>query len=148
LSGFETAFGSFLLLFNIEWGQIRLGSWSKRLVSIGIGLLIATPILIVFGALLASADTTFSSMLSGIFKINAPDWFRHIPIVMFLSWLLAGLLRKTFLGKNPIPASVATAFPFRLGITEMGIVLGSVNLLFLTFVIVQFKYFFGGAARV
>jgi len=148
LSGLETAFGSFLLLFNIEWGQFKLGSWSKRLVSIGIGLLIAMPILIIFGALLASADATFSSMLKGIFNINSPDWFRHIPIIMFVSWLLAGLLRKAFLANNPIPATVQLPFEFKLGITEMGIVLGSLNLLFLTFVIVQFKYFFGGAARV
>jgi hypothetical protein len=37
---------------------------------------------------------------------------------------------------------------FSLGAVEVGIVLGLLNVLFAAFVIVQFRYFFGGAARV
>jgi hypothetical protein len=37
---------------------------------------------------------------------------------------------------------------FTLGAVEVGIVLGLLNVLFACFVIVQFRYFFGGAARV
>jgi hypothetical protein len=36
----------------------------------------------------------------------------------------------------------------KMGVVEIGVVLGLVNLLFLSFVVVQVKYFFGGAALV
>jgi hypothetical protein len=35
-----------------------------------------------------------------------------------------------------------------LGVTEMVIILGLLDILFLSFVVVQFRYFFGGAARI
>jgi hypothetical protein len=44
--------------------------------------------------------------------------------------------------------SSATSQGFALGAVEIGIVLGLLNVLFACFVIVQFRYFFGGAARV
>ena len=37
---------------------------------------------------------------------------------------------------------------FSLGIIELGVPLGLLNLLFLSFVLVQVRYFFGGAASV
>jgi Domain of unknown function (DUF4173) len=37
---------------------------------------------------------------------------------------------------------------FSLGIVEIGIVLGLLDLLFLTFVVIQVRYLFGGAGRV
>jgi hypothetical protein len=45
-------------------------------------------------------------------------------------------------------ATPAAARKFSLGAVEVGIVLGLLNVLFAAFVIVQFRYFFGGAARV
>lgn len=47
----------------------------------------------------------------------------------------------------PVPPA-PTEFKVSLGIVEIGVVLGLLNLLFLSFVIIQVRYFFGGAGLV
>ncbi|HZS47570.1 MAG TPA: DUF4173 domain-containing protein [Blastocatellia bacterium] len=149
ISGFETAFGFLILIFgDIEWKSVRGGGLTRRVFSVLLGLLIATPIIIVFGSLLASADSAFASILSGIFTFNS-DWVMvHLIAIAAGSWFVAGFLHRAFLGSVVKETKLDLPFEFSLGITEISIILGSLDLLFLSFVIVQFKYFFGGAARV
>ncbi len=52
---------------------------------------------------------------------------------------------KTLDGQSVPPPSPPVKKKLSLGIVEIGVVLGMLNLLFLTFVIVQVRYFFGGA---
>jgi hypothetical protein len=118
------------------------------------GLLIALPLVILLGGLLASADLIFSSKIEGLFKwIKIENFgefvFRFIYVVI-LAYALCGAFifivsqkseKKIKDNGSPLVS------PF-LGKIEALIVLGAVNLLFLAFLVVQFRYFFGGNANI
>lgn len=141
--------GSLALLFgDIRWRETPRGRWSKGAAAVGRGLLLALPLLLIFGTLFVAADAMFQGLVSDLFGWDPAELFSHAVLAGTLAWLTGGLLRQTLLGReleNPVGEcpSVLT-----LGITEMTIVLGTLNALFLAFVAVQFRYFFGGAALV
>ncbi len=118
------------------------------------GLLLALPILLVFASLLASADLVFSDKLNSFFEQfdlqRILEYTTRLILIPFYAYLLAGVFlhagehsrdEKLIGEEKPVMA------PF-LGFTETGVVLGSVALLFLSFVIIQFRYFFGGEANI
>jgi Domain of unknown function (DUF4173) len=166
--GFPALFG------DVSWREIPLAGWTRHLRSIGLGMVIALPLLILFGGLLMSADAAFEGMVSRFFLINPEGAFSHILLAFLLAWITGGFLRGLLLGREvkivdgravlapapeatnpPAQAAVVSnvaqplkAKPVRLGIIEIGVTLGLLNLLFLTFVVVQLRYFFGDAALV
>ncbi|HEX8921646.1 MAG TPA: DUF4173 domain-containing protein, partial [Pyrinomonadaceae bacterium] len=109
-----------------------------------------------------------------VFHFNFETIFTHVSLIIFFTWIVGGFLRGLVLGKEGflagsqplvslgLDASATSAGETQsagnaqanqtrtlsVGIVEMGVVLGLVNLLFLSFVLVQVKYFFGGAALV
>jgi hypothetical protein len=118
------------------------------------GLLIAIPILLVLGALLASADLIFRDRLSNIFDwIKIEDFgeviWRAIYILV-LAYFLAGAFihALTLSAERKTPGAEKPWIKPFLGTTEAFIVLGLVNLLFLSFIIIQFRYFFAGTANI
>lgn len=135
-----------LLLSDIPWRELRPSVAGRRAFVVLRGLVIAIPLLLIFGALLSSADEAFSALLGNIFNIDLPPLFGHIVLTIFLTFVTAGFLRATLWGPA-LPDIDRPAF-FRLGATETNIAIGLVDLLFAAFVAVQFRYFFGGAALV
>ncbi len=118
------------------------------------GLLIALPIVVIFASLLASADVVFNQQIQKIvdlFKLEKlPEYIFRAIYISVGAYLIAGTVLhaatqskdEKLLGEDkPVIA------PF-LGFTEASIVLGSVFALFLSFVIIQFQYFFGGHANI
>lgn len=64
LAGVFAAVGALQLIFDdIKWGQIKIGGQSKHVAAVGTGTLIAMPVLLVFGALLTSADAVFQKLI-------------------------------------------------------------------------------------
>jgi hypothetical protein len=130
------------------------GGLRRQIIPILRGLLIALPVIVVFAALLSSADLIFAKRLNDLVELfrleNLPEYiFRGIYIIV-LAYILAGVylhaIRKSddekLLGlENPLVK------PF-FGFTEAAIVLGSVVILFASFVMIQFQYFFGGQANI
>jgi hypothetical protein len=118
------------------------------------GILLTLPILVIFAALLAAADPVFSLRLeriSALFRIEKiPEYiFRTFYIVIF-AYLFAGIYLHaltTSQDKQLIGIEKPWLKPF-LGFTEAAIVLICVNMLFATFVVIQFRYFFGGQANI
>ncbi|HEX2998333.1 MAG TPA: DUF4173 domain-containing protein [Anaerolineales bacterium] len=115
------------------------------------GLVIALPVVAIFAALLSSADPIFASRFEDfidVFKIeNLPQYIFRLVLILVVAYVLAG----TFLHaaqKSDEKVEEKTLFSPFLGFTESTIVLGSVVLLFVAFVIVQFQYFFGGQANI
>ena len=115
------------------------------------GLLIALPIVLCFGSLLASADVIFNQKLAKVFEgFNLGEEILQVLIILVCVYLLAGTFLHTasrskdekLLGEDQ---PLIKQF---LGFTESSIVLGSVAILFLTFVVIQFKYFFGGQTNI
>lgn len=140
-----------LLLTDIAWRLIPQGAQGKALTSIVRGLLLATPLMLAFGALFANADARFEKMLGRMFSFNAEAIVEQTFIGFSIAWFAAGLLRRIYIGQveapQPAPPVVATepAKPSsKLGFLEVLIVLGSLNVLFMLFVGTQWPYFFGG----
>ena len=155
-SGFElaaeAAIGILLLVFgDIRWRELPRNGWSARAFAIGKGLAIAIPVLFVFGGLLMAADAMFESLVFKAFAFDSGALMLHLLVAGCVAWLtggyLHGLLSSSALIQRKKPSSSAktSASFFSLGIIETGIVLGLLNLLFLAFVLVQFRYLFFGA---
>ena len=118
------------------------------------GAALAVPILAVFAALLASADAEFSRELDAFLRVfrieNLPQIIFRGAYILIGAYLLVGVfLHASTQSRDESPAGGRKPLvpPF-LGFTEAAIVLGSVAVLFTAFVVVQFRYFFGGAANI
>jgi hypothetical protein len=111
--------------------------------------LVATPVLALFAALLASGDRVFARMLQSFLpEWNAASILGHVALT-FLGILLIAILWRSALGdhdqpreRQPLPGLPALSF------AEWATVLGGINVLFGAFVVVQLRYLFGGNHRV
>lgn len=222
-AGINSAFSPAVLLStDIKWDSIPKLGWSRHLIAAVRGLLIALPLILIFGALFAAADAVYEGMIQRIFNIPSETVFTHVLLTAVFFWLTAGYYRGVLLGVDMVEAPVAAvpvpdtasekragdtsnlsifeqvrteevvnpdALPnnasildhinksdppnaempvkteppkekkqwqwqnfdnsvmpqaFTLGVIETSVVLGLLNLLFLSFVIVQVPYLFGG----
>jgi hypothetical protein len=140
----ELYLGVLPILFGIQWKELqslRLGA----LWSVVRGLLIAIPTVLLFGKLLSSADAVFDAFAREVFRVDLPDLIVQILVVCsaayFASaWLYRALARP---GWNATPGNDRKGG--LLGTTELVMVLGGLDVLFAIFVLIQARYFFGGA---
>jgi hypothetical protein len=205
-----TLSGFVLLGSDIDYKLLPQSGWSKHLISVLRGVLIAIPMILVFGALFVAADAAYEGMVQRVLNIAPETVFTHILLTAVFAWLTAGYLRGLLVEKtiaNAVAATVVgeakselskidqiraeevsnpnalpdnrgvvehinqeesaeekakpddtkkesrswqeignTILPgsFTLGAIETGIILGLLDLLFLSFVIVQIPYLFGG----
>jgi len=118
------------------------------------GILIALPVLLVFGALLASADLVFSRELDALARFlkleNLPLYVFRLVYILLAAYALIGVFlhAASQSGDERLVGEGKHPFSRFLGFVEAAIVLGSVIILFGAFVIVQFRYFFGGLANI
>ncbi len=113
------------------------------------GLLLALPLLLVFGSLFTSADPVFASLVTELLRVVAPgDLASHLLVIGALGWLTAGYLSGFVSGTGVRRWIPPLGAPPSLGILETGLALALVNLLFLAFVGVQFHSLFGGRTLV
>ncbi|HEV2704832.1 MAG TPA: DUF4173 domain-containing protein [Pyrinomonadaceae bacterium] len=174
MSGLNAVFGMFPLVFgDVNWREIPRGKVPKHLLAVVRGVAIALPLLLIFGALLAAADAVFEQLVGRAFTFDPERLFTHLFIVLFCTWITAGYLRGALLGKSAagdreamltslgldaglrhepvgnfsaVRQEASRQMPrLSLGIVEIGIVLGLLDLLFMSFVVVQLRYLFGGA---
>ena len=144
----QAALGVFLILLkDVEWSAIPRTGWLPRVIAVGRGLLLVVPLLLLFGGLLMAADAVYSHLLSAAFHFDSEALFTHLFFAGFIAWLTAGFGRALLLTTVVAPTE-KKEFPLSLGLVETGTILGVLNLLFLSFVIVQLRYFFGGAATI
>lgn len=207
---------------DINWNEISSTGWRRTAMSALRGVMIALPLLLIFGALFAAADAVYEGWVRRVLNIDFELAFGHLALFGVFAWLSAGYLRGILFGGVP---AAATANPtisiiepeekkgadspmarvrddsgehpvmladnrtvvehmnhpepptdesdsseketsqtkgpskptwswadldnsmvqgFTLGTVEIGVIFGLVNLLFLSFVIVQVPYLFGG----
>lgn len=115
------------------------------------GFAIALPIVICFGSLLASADLVFNQKINEFFDgQKIIEKIAQLLIILSCAYLLAGVLLHAVLKSRDekITADDKPILKPFLGFTESAVVLGSVAFLFLTFVVIQFQYFFGGQTNI
>jgi hypothetical protein len=146
----QGAFGCLALVL----GDVRFADLPFRrgrlplLRALGRGAVLALPVALLFGTLLATADPAFAALLPGHWFPDVHSLLPHVLTVGFFGWLSAGYLRGALVpgarGRLMRPGRA----PELLGAIELSMVLGTLNLLFALFVIVQLRYFYGGAAHV
>ena len=134
----------------------RVSGW-HRATAIVRGLLIATPLVLVFGALFMSADAVFADLVLDVLRIDFDLIATHLLLFSASAWLATGYLRGFLTGTELPPlrllsrdGALLALLPRRpaLSITEVATALAALDLLFLLFVIVQFRYLFGGDSLV
>lgn len=121
-----------------DWNELSREGWSHRAAAVARGVAIAVPLLLVFGALFVAADAVFEDLVRGAFDVESV--FLHMVVIALWTWIGCGLLQHALLRREPI----AVRTERRLGATEVAVVLGTLNALFLAFVVVQLRYLFGG----
>ena len=134
-----------LMQQDIAWDELPKGPQAKQAVAVGRGLMLAAPLLLVFGALFVAADSVFQGYVSDAVP-NAHELAKHLLLVTVFAWISAGMLWEYLSRPQPVQADVQPWF--RLGRTELAVVLALLDLLFLAFVLVQLRYLFGGASLV
>lgn len=152
LSGIQTmaqaGFGFPILIFSeIPWRSVSRDGWSRPALALLRGLLIAVPLLCVFGGLFVAADAVFEGIVTDLFDWQVDHIFSHLFWIIFWAWLTGGFLRQLFISHKWAGVALQPTF-FSLGLIELVTVLGLLDALFLSFVLVQFRYLFGGAALV
>ena len=149
LAGLQTAVGLVpLLAWDIKWNQLPRDSRRDRALALMRGLAVALPLLVLFGSLFTAADAVFAHLVNRTLDVNLDNLASHVLLALFWAWLAAGWLRAAALGKSAPDLALGRPAGLVVGGIETGVVLGSLNALFLAFVLVQFRYFFGGAALV
>jgi hypothetical protein len=139
----DAAVGAASLLFrDVRWSEMRTEGAARHAVSVLRGAALAVPLLLVFGSLLAAADARFSQLLGG-FRFDLPMFMGHVMIALLVAWIAGGILRTMTLGGEQPGPRINRPDSLALGIVEIGMVIGLLDLLFLAFVIVQLPYFFG-----
>ena len=218
-AGINSAFAAGAVLgSDIGWNELEIGGWRKHALSAFRGVLIAAPMMLIFGALFMAADAVYDGWVRATLNVDLSVVFSHGILFTVFAWLTAGYFRGALFagastataatlsvlkteaaesreskvdrfrsetgedpvvlpgGKTvvehintpdePVPAEggsepAAASEPkragwswqnidnsivpgFTLGAVEVGVILGLVNLLFLSFVIFQVPYLFGG----
>jgi hypothetical protein len=125
----------------------------RRAAAVARGLAIATPLVAIFGALFVAADAIFADLVLAVVRIDPELVASHVLLFFVSAWLATGYMRGFLAGtelppldaiwRNGAPPAVVPKHP-ALGMTEVATVLAALDLLFLVFVIVQFRYLFGG----
>jgi len=155
--GYLTLFGSMLarpLGFMAEVKREQPDVSPKRnsnFMPILRGIVIALPVIAIFASLLSSADPIFADRFKkfiDMFNIdNLPEYIFRLVYILFFAYAIAGTFLHAAQKSNDQVEEKQRFAPF-LGFTESAIVLGSVVILFVAFVAIQFQYFFGGQTNI
>lgn len=127
-----------LVVRDLDWASER--STGRR---VAIGLVLAAPLLLVLGALLAGAEPVFGALLRHI--LDVPQLLMHALVWGWFAWITAGFLRALLLqpGERWSPKPMVA-----LGQVEALTLLGAIGVLFLVFLGVEVRVLAGGAGLV
>lgn len=151
-----------LIKIDLPWRQLVPPELRSKVPALIRGCAFAIPLLLLFCGLFISADAAFASLLNRGLQFNFSDVSVHTAILLGFSWCTAGYLRPMFAADRGAEALAAMQYSDRdgqlptddgdniklkpaIGRFELNVVLALLNLLFLSFVLVQFRYFFGGS---
>src|SRR3989344_9251131 len=111
------------------------------------GIALALPFIILFALLFSSADLAFKAYAGNLVNINLqPETVTRIALVILATLALLGGYSYTFgERREPKPSGPGQYTPGKI---EGGILFGSLNVLFLLFIIVQLRYLFGGQSNI
>src|SRR5439155_1677090 len=94
--------------------------------------------------LFASADPVFHNVVGSIADVDFGVIASHVVLIGLGATLAAGYFWGAVIRRGPLPV-LPGGQDLSLGIVPTGTALGLLDLLFLVFVVIQLRYFFGGA---
>ncbi len=106
------------------------------------GLVIALPLVLLFGALFSSADAGFENAFARVLEFFGPDMPEHILVSFCIGWLATGLLTAICSRDATDDSSQSTRL--LIGAIETRIVMSLLLALFALFILLQLPYLFGG----
>jgi len=141
-------FGNILKPFTTFFGMLSFDTGDKRktvALKVFIGVIISIPLLAIIIWLLSSADIVFKNLF-----INIPFWtmFKHILIVLPISVYLFSFIFSIFKAKESNTGMVYGRIEWKSFIdpTILLTVLTLLNIVYIIFAVIQFRYLFGGDA--
>ncbi len=144
MSGWTACTGVLPLLGrDVSWDELPSVGGLRHAGRAALGVLLAFPLLLVFGALFASADVVFRNSVHDLLDIDFATLISHTFVIASLATLAAGYLRGVLLAPASEPGA-GEGRPLSIGIVPVATALALVDLLFLAFVVIQMRYFFGG----
>jgi hypothetical protein len=118
------------------------------------GIALALPILFILSALLASADPIFNRSLKSFIDFfhieNLPEYAFRLIYILILAYFFSGVFIHAIYPNHKIekPDPLKPWMKPFLGSVETTVVLSSINILFILFLMIQFRYFFGGQSNI
>lgn len=147
-ASFTVVGAAMLVIRHLPAQPLPLKRSHPTATALGRGLLVAVPLVSIFGGLFIAADAVFAHLLAGAFSIDLAGLASHVLWVTTWAWVAASVLWQCLLDPAPEAPNAAPPPVLRLGPIEVGTVLGLLDLLFLVFVVVQVRYLFGGSGLV
>jgi hypothetical protein len=144
-NGAASAVGGWVFALDpeIKWSEASQGGAWRHGGGVLLGLALALPLLLIFGALFMSADARFDGLVRGAFQMDVEEWIGHGFVIAMLAWGTGGFLYG-MLGHRARPAISLPGWS--IGIVPVATVLVMLVALFGAFVALQVPYLFGGAA--
>lgn len=127
-----------------SWIRTRGGPRDSAALGILRGLLVAAPLLFLFGVLFSSADANFERFVGRFFDFDLGSLPSHAAGIVVCGCVAATVLfdlRSGYPRNVRIPDAPESTF---LGAVELNTAMLSIDGLFFTFIAVQAPYFFGG----
>ena len=124
------------------FGPAVRGRWAGRVRPTLRAMLIAGAVIVVFGSLLRDADPIFASFVA-LPGLDLALVGSHLFVVGIFTWVVSGWTRGALvvhLGKTRAPSSLPVGF----SLLDVTAALGTLVLLFATYVVAQLGWFFGG----
>ncbi|MGH2472490.1 MAG: DUF4153 domain-containing protein [Candidatus Limnocylindria bacterium] len=139
--------GALLLAAFPDLGRPLARRSGGRIASVGIGIALALPFLLVFALLFASADAVFSSALTNVFdfrKWSIGELIGRILLAAAFAWVAGGLFIVAGRRTDTTMAAVLPRIRGLLSSTAGATTLLAIDALFVFFVALQIAYLFGG----
>ena len=144
-TGVRTALGPLqLIATDVSWDNVMDRAKRRRFTAVALGFGLAVPLLVIFGALLVSADAGFERLVRTVFDLDLQALLSHVLGIGFIGWVSSGYLVAVLVGVREPATPWVSGFRPALGSVELGIPLGGLALLFSVFVVMQAGYVFGG----
>ena len=111
-AAFDVMFASLpLAISDVQWSSIPRGGVMRHAWAAARGVVIAVPLLFVFGALLMAADAAFDEIMRQTFQFGTGQLSTHFFLTLLFAWMAGGFLRGMMLGGETTTAAAGVVSP-------------------------------------
>ncbi len=129
------------------FSQSRTQKEQTTLSHVTKGIVMTIPILAIFLSLFSSADLIFQTYVSDLISIE-PETVSRSILALIVTIIFIGAYAYSFQEKESLLTPQQTTKNYSIGNIERSILMGSVNVLFFIFIVVQLTYLFGGESAI